>query len=674
MAKKARKSARSPTKATQDLGSEIARERETAIRFHRRGGFQKAAAVYRRILDRSPNDPEALHRLGLLAHRAGQSETAVKLLQRALASKLDYAEVRINLGAILQTQGKLTEAADCYQQALAIAPGYAVAHNNLGLMLKDQCRLDEATARYQRALRIDPNYADAHNNLGVVLQRQGKLDQALVHFRRALAINPKSAATHANLGNLLKDQDSLDEAVACYQRALAIDPNLVDAHNNLGIVLKNQGKLDEAIACYQRALAIDPNLVDAHNNLGVVLQHQGKLDEAFAQFRGALAINPNDETAHNNLGSALKARGRFDEAAAEYEKALAIEPSFAWPYLGLVALKEVQPDDDIIPRMERLLRDRTPSDKGRAHLNFALGKCFDDIGEFDKAFHHYQAGNEIRKASQPFDAAAFAEKTDRIIATFTRAFFEQRKSLGSEAERPIFIIGMPRSGTTLVEQIIASHPDVFGAGELSYFALMVAKLPAALQDTAAYPECAALIDEATAGRLAQEYLNHLRERSDYAVRVTDKMPNNFRHLGLIAFLFPRARIMHCQRDPLDVCLSCYFQDFLTQPFSYDLTNLGRYYREYNRLMAHWSAVLQVPVLDVRYEELITDTEAVSRRMIAFCGLDWDDTCLASHKNDRPIYTMSDWQARQPVYDTSIERWRRYERHLEPLKRALERVA
>jgi hypothetical protein len=230
---------------------------------------------------------------------------------------------------------------------------------------------------------------------------------------------------------------------------------------------------------------------------------------------------------------------------------------------------------------------------------------------------------------------------------------------------------MPRSGSTLVEQIVASHPNVFGAGELPHFHRTAVELPAIQNTTTSYPECAALMNDSTVARLADEYLTHLDALSPHADRVTDKMPENFQHLGLISLLFPHARVIHCQRDPLDTCLSCYFLDFTGWlPFTYDLTKLGQYYQQYLRLMAHWRTALPTPVLEVRYEDLVADKEAVSRRMIAFCGLDWDDACLAFHETDRPILTASHWQARQSIYKSSVGRWRRYEQHLGSLKQAL----
>ncbi|MCZ6837904.1 MAG: sulfotransferase [Alphaproteobacteria bacterium] len=363
--------------------------------------------------------------------------------------------------------------------------------------------------------------------------------------------------------------------------------------------------------------------------------------------------------------------GRFDEVRTAYKQAIAVKPSFPAPYKNLAHGRRVTPDDGLIERIQGVLAKDTLPDRDRSVFNFALGKCFNDIQDYDAAFRHYEIANELSGKSRGFDLATLTDEFDRLISTFTPEFFEAQTSPGSDSERPVFILGMPRSGTTLVEQIIASHPLVFGAGGLMTINRVSWNLPAALKSGTPYPECVALMDEKLVEKVASGCLKELGELSDDAARVTDKMPNNFRHVGLIARLFPRARIIHCQCNPMDICLSCYFLDFRGRlDFAYDLTHLGQYYRQYERLMAHWKKVSPIPILDVRYEDLIADPENVSRRMIDYCGLEWDDACLAHDETERPVMTASHWQARQPIYQTSVERWRRYETHLGPLKAAL----
>lgn len=700
----AKKAGRPGVVKSQGYGGDVALSLQSALQSHQSGDLKTAEGLYRQILSQHPDHGDALHLLGLLAHQAGNNEAAAELIGRALTLNPKFAEAHNSLGAALQAQGQLDEALACYQRAAKIKPDYVEAHNNIGNVLKDQGKLDEAAKRfrramslnpsyeaahcnlgnllseqdeldkattcYKKALAINPNLAEAHNALGAVLLKQDELDEAVIHYERALEIKPNYAEAHNNLGNAMKELGNHGKAIAQFQCAVDINPNFAEAHNGLGVALKDQGRFDEAIISCRRALDIDPKIAEAHYNLGYLLNQHSKIDEAIAHYKRVIEIEPTYAAAYNGLGFALKSKGQFDEATVAFEKALTIKPNYAPPYKELVSLRKIQPNDELISRIEKVLAEEKLSDRDKGYLYFALGKCFADIGEYDKAFDNYRAGNEIKKQTTPFNAAIMIDENSRIIETFTRSFLEKRAAFGNDSEQPIFIVGMPRSGTTLTEQIISSHAQVSGAGELANFNLMAVDLPRILQDGRAYPACATSIDKEIAGNLAQGYLDYLQSRFGDAARITDKMPANFRHLGLIALLFPRARIIHCRRNPLDIGLSCYFQDFSTQPFSHDLADIGLYYRQYERLMAHWRDCLPLPILDLQYEELIADKEKVSRRMIDFCGLDWDDACLASHKNDRQIHTASIWQARQPVYNTSIERWRRYEKHLGPLMDAL----
>ena len=675
-----------------------------AARWLQAGELSKAGAACRRILERQSDQPDALHLLGIARLRQGQAGAAEDLLHRAVAARPNFPEAVNNLGNILKDKGELDEAARCYRQTLQMNPRHAMAHFNLANVLRDQGRTEEAIENYRRALTLDPNYAAAHNNLGRTLQDLGRNEEAIACYQRVLAINPEHASAHINLGNTLKAEGKLEDAVTVYRaaldlepnraetlnllgiahrklgrteealktfgRALTIKPDFPEAFNNVSIALHELNRYEEAIAYAERALQADPGRWYAHINLGNALMGLSKLDEAVACFRRALEIKPDHPITHNNLGYAMNARGCFEEAAAEFERALALEPDMVEPHRNLAFIKKIKPNDTLIARIKGLLRNGKLSDNERSNLNFSLGKCFNDIGEYDRAFAHYQAGNDIKKQGQPFDAGGFAAETDRIIATFTRAFFEDGESLGGDTERPVFIIGMPRSGTTLVEQILASHPEVFGAGELRDVQIWAQELQAYLGCAEPYPECTTQLDRDSARDLAQGYIDHLVEFAPNVLRVCDKMPQNFRHLGLIALLLPRARIIHCRREALDVCLSCYFQDFSRQPFSYDLGQIGSYYREYERLMAHWTETLAQPILEVQYEHLVADTEMVSRKMIEFCGLEWDNACLAFHKTDRAVLTASQWQVRQPVYKSSVQRWKRYEKHLGVLLREL----
>ena len=496
-------------------------------------------------------------------------------------------------------------------------------------------RLTAAEALCRRALAERPNSADAAALLGLVLIGRKRPKEAVSYYRRALTLDPKRAPVHYNLGTALKAVGDRAAAAESFRRALALDPKHVAALNNLGNTLRDMGRPAAAIDCFRRALALKPDYSPAHNNLGNALRDIGDAPGAVASFRRALDLRPGDPDLIYNLSTA----------------------------------KRFGPESPEIAEAEAALGAKGLSAKDRCHLHFALGKMYDDGGAAAKAFAHYREANRLKRPR--FDRRARVALTSRLIASVSKGLLRRLRPIGHTSERPVFIIGMPRSGTTLVEQIVASHPRAFGAGELEDLPEIVMELGKALKTDARYPENLRLITARAARDLAMRYLKHLRALSPGAERVTEKGIGNYLHVGLIAALFPKARIIHIRRDPLDTCLSCYFHNFTgRQDYTYDLVDIGVYYREYERLMAHWRKVLLRPMLEVQYEELVADQAAVSRRIIAHCGLDWDDRCLDFHRTERAVQTASAGQVRQPIYASSIGRWRPYERHLGPLKRAL----
>ena len=578
---------------------------EQAVGLHQAGRLAEAEAAYRRILATRPDEPDALHLMGLLAHQAGRPAAAIELIGRA---------IEIN----------------------AKMPRF---HNNLGLAHATERRFDDAEASYRRALALDPDYVEAWHNLATALAESGRFEDAADGFERALALNPNYAPAHNNLANLHRDAGDYRAAVDGYRRALALDPDYADAHYNLSVALTALGELDAAEASCRAALALQPHRAEAHNNLGTILKFQGGLEAAKAAYQRALDLKPDLVAARDSLAE-------FDGADAD----------------TIDALTALEADSDL-PVADAI------------RVRFALARHHADAGDHARAFHYYRAGNEMRaqeagRHGRIFDRAAVDALADRSIALFTPAFFGARARSGMPSERPVFIVGMPRSGTTLVEQILASHHEVFGAGELDAIEAIAHRLSSVVR-AAAYPDSVADLDAATCRRLGDAYLARLATLDADTARVTDKMPANFRHLGLIALMLPGARIVLCRRNPLDVCLSCYIQNFTQgSEFSNDLADIAAYYRAYRRLIDHWRRVLPVPMLDVRYEELIADQAAVSRRIVDFVGLEWDPACLEFHANRRAVQTSSVLQVRRPIYRDSIERWRVYEAELEPLIAAL----
>jgi tetratricopeptide (TPR) repeat protein len=611
-------------------------------------------------------------------HHAGNHQAAEELYRAILQEAPAEFQVWQLLGAVCQAQGKLSEAAASLAEAARLNPSAAEIQDHLGVLLAQQGRLDESLPYLQAAVRLNEKSAEAQTHLGIVLAQLAWLPEAVACFQQAVMLAPGSAAAQFNLGNALSRQGRPIEAAARFQQALRLNPASADAHHGLGTLLSEQGRFEEALSHLREVVRLRPNDPEAHRNLANTLQMHGELDEAAASCREALRLRSDYAEPHNCLGAVLTEKGQFPEAIAQFQEALALKPDLAMPYLNLADLArqgQYQFQEQELDRMRELLRDDKRSLNDRSALHYALAYALDKQKAYDEAFSHLDQANELKKRHLLQRGKAFVPEnhrlwTDLLIATFTPEYFERVASFGSGSELPIFIVGVPRSGTTMMAQIISSHPQMAAAGELTDVQQMVDELPRLLRTSEPYPGCMSTVDRDTVHRLAERYLQRLGRIGPGAVRIADKMPENFFHLGLIATLFPQARIIHCRRDPLDVCLSCYMQDFRETIFSSDLRDLGAYYRQYDRLMAHWKDVLPLRMLDARYEDFVANQEAASRELIAFCGLAWNDRCLAFHENSQPVRTASRVQVRQPMYATAVGRWKRYEKHLGPLKEAL----
>jgi Flp pilus assembly protein TadD len=459
------------------------------------------------------------------------------------------------------------------------------------------------------------------------------------------------------------------EAIAQYKRILSIKPDLPEIHNNLGRALAELGKLEAAAAAYRRAIKLKPNNPEALCNWALTLVDLECLDEAEAKYRRAIAVNPGFAGAYNNLGLLLKERGRLTEARLAFEQAIRLAPRNVSYYDNLAAVRPFVDGDPYLTALEVLAKDFAAlSIEDRIHLHFALAKACENLDRPDSAFRQLLSGNRLKRQQIDYDEAATLGRMVRMRELMSRSFMQARQGCGEPSELPIFIVGMTRSGTTLIEQILASHPQVHGAGELQLFDQAAGSIRNALPGSPPFPEMVLDMSEAHFRTLGALYLDRLVQRAPGATRITDKMTVNFLFAGLIHLALPNATIIHAVRDPLDTCVSCFSVHFTKgQKHTYDLAELGRYYRHYQALMAHWHDVLPPGrIIDVHYEELVGDLEGVARRIIGHCGLAWDPRCLDFHRTVRSVRTASATQVRQPIYKTSIGRWRRYEKFLGPL--------
>ena len=434
-----------------------------------------------------------------------------------------------------------------------------------------------------------------------------------------------------------------------------------------GLTALDKGRFAEAASSFEHVLGTQPDNASAHGNLGVALHSLERYAEALDHFRRAIELKPTLAEPYNNVANLLTELGEFDQARQAFTMAILLAPRRGTFHYGLAGAKTFDKADAQIPAMQYLLESGEPleHDDDRMLLHFALGKAHDDCGNVEASFRHLLAGNALKRARIAYDESAELGELGRIAAVFDRDLIERLGGIGHPTERPIFVVGMPRSGTTLVEQILASHPGVAAAGE-RYDLFDVA------QDLAPFPESVASMDESAFAQAGLDYLRAMEAARRPSFRITDKMPWNFKFLGLIALILPNAHVIHVMRDPVETCLSCFSKYFARhQEFTYDLGELGRYYRAYHRLMDHWRQVLPPGLMiDVQYEDVTADLETQARRIVDHCGLPWSDSCLAFDKTKRPVRTASAVQVRQPLYRTAGQRWQPYRAYVGPLLDAL----
>ena len=595
---------------------------ELLINSYNNGHYNQTVHEALKLQSKFPTSFIIYNILGLSNFALGKLDCAIDFYNSALSLKPDYSEVYNNMGTALQQQGKVDEALECYTKALSFQPDYATALYNMGVLLQNQGKHDEAQNSYNKALLIKPDYPEAINNLGVVLHEKGNLEDAITSFSKALLLKPDYA----------------------------------DACNNKGNALKDLSKLDDAMAAYNKALSIKPDYSEVYNNMAVLLQEQGKLVEALESYNKALLLNPNDPEIYNNMGAVLKDQGRLDEALQAYNKAISLKPDYSEAHRNKSTIIKYAVNDKHLLEVEKQYSDAALTDYDRCNLCFALAKMYEDIGDLDKAFTYLSLANKLRKKqlgySIDLDKKLFVNlrKTQPILLK-TRL---EKKEISVDT-KPIFIIGMPRSGTTLVEQIIASHSKVLGAGELEYIRQLGGNL-------AVNPES---ISNGAILEFRNRYLSELSKLSSGQPFVTDKMPQNFCFIPLIVAALPEAKIIHVQRNAAATCWSNFKKYFVKNGlgFSYDLSDTVEYYKLYADLIELWQSQYRDKIYNLNYEKLTTDQENETRKLINHLDLNWEKACLSPHENKRSVRTASQQQVRKKLYQGSSTVWRRYEPYL-----------
>lgn len=536
----------------------------------------------------------------------------------------------------IHRSGNLGEAEKLYQELLAGDPGQADALHYLGVIRLQTSHFDEAVRLIQRALDARPDYGDAMTNLGIGLNALGRFAEAVETFERALGAGTATAAVLANLGGALACIGRNEDAITRFEEALELQPELLPVRGNLANLLRQAGRFEEAVRHYEKALLQDPENVEGRYQLGVLFQDHGEKDRALAAFREVVEKDEDHAKAWHGIAAVSRNAFSDDEVSA---------------LLALAARPETSKDD-------------------RIRLGFALGRHFENTGRHEEAAAQFPDANALRRAGLDYDVNNDLRAMQNLKRCFDAAFFDAWSGAGLHDEKPIFIVGMPRSGTTLVEQILASHPEVFGAGEQM---LMVNAIIAAfpILNGLDYTDALASASDEKFRTVARQYLAGLP--GERAERITDKLTHNFLNVGMIRILFPNATVIHCRRDPRDTCFSIYKHLFGSEShiYAYDLQELARYYNGYTELMDHWERVLPGFMHTVQYEAIVDNQEQSTRDLLDACGLDWDPACLEFHKHERLVATISASQVRQPVYRGSIGAWKPYENMLQPLLQLLD---
>ena len=643
---------------------------DEAIALINAGDLVTAEGRCRATLDVYPRDVNMLALLGALLIKLGRAADAEALLRQAIAEAPTFAKPHEDLGHLLVQQNRAAEALPFLERATHLDAKLENAWFTLGkarVMLGRGAEADEA---FEKCFALSPERRLMA--LAAEHQKAQRFEQAEPLYRRVLRHNPHNVDAMRLLALLCLKAGRDGEAESLLRKAVGLAPDFLAALLDLGRLRKEQDRYAEALECFDRALALDSANAQAHYLRASTLAPAAFTHEAIAAYEQCLKLQPAHIGALIGIGHVLKAVGRYDDAVAAYDECIRQRPDLGETYWSLANLKTYRFGDAVVEEMERRAGGGGISVQSEVNFLFALGKAHEDRGDYDQAWRFYRAGNTKQRAEVAYDPVQTEVTNDRLIEVFSADYLQSRLGVGHADPAPIFILGLPRSGSTLLEQILASHSQVEGTSELPYLGRVTGWLNRNRADGINYPEAVRELEPRDFERLGKDYLAYAQmHRRSGAPRFIDKMPNNFPNIGMLSLILPNARIIDARRHPLDACLSCYRQLFAKgQAFTYDLTEIGEYYLQYQRLMDHWARVLPGRVLTVQYEAVVTDFEPQVRRLLEFCGLGWEEACLRFYESERPVRTPSSEQVRQPIYDRSIGHWRHYEQHLDELMTVL----
>lgn len=670
------------------------------------GEYEQVKNCCLRAVKLKPDDAETLYNLGVACLFLKDYENTIKYTLRLLKLDARHANANGNLGLAYWNIGELEKAKEHALMADKIDPNIATNNNNLGLIYKSLNEPDKAITHFHRAIQLDPQLAEAYYNCGITMldtgdeQANSYLDKALLikpdypeannarglqsfkndqvtqaidYFNKAISSKMDYSEAYCNLGNALMKQQEFKSAEAMYRKAIEYAPDFASAYNNLGNALLDQDDYrqhrTEAEQCYLKAIELSPELDDTYKNLAVYFQGEGKQEKALHYFRLYNERVPDNEVVIAGMASVHERSGEYHEAKALLEPFINNNDVSADIVLAYAKIaRYFKHEDEAIQALIKI-EDGNISDKLVIEKYFALGKLNESKGDADVTFNYYMQANKLD--DEGYDFEKDQKMFDNLKSYFTRDKVQNLQHSDNDSRLPIFIVGMPRSGTSLAEQVLASHPDVYGAGELENMHDIVHKLASELKPKNDYPTCLDSMDVDYANNTANEHVATLQEISLQSKFIVDKMPHNFLSLGVIDLLFPKATVIQCKRSSVDTCLSIYFQHFNKHhSYSSSLKGLGQYYNLYADMMEHWKKTLDINIIDLEYERVIASPEEEMRNLLEQCGIDWNPACLKFHENKRTVMTPSYDQVRQPIYTSSVAKWKKYEHHLGDLIEAL----
>jgi len=648
---------------------DIQKQLQQGMTLHQQGELDCAARIYDEVLQISQDQPNALHLRALVQQQQGNPKLAIEMINQALRNAPYSGLMHYDLGIIYKETKQYDQAIKSFQTAIQLEPQLEIAVQMLGKTLIKSSRYEDAIIFFSGLLKQRPQEVSLYSQLGMAQKQFGQLIEAEATMKMSLQIACDNHQAYNELGAILWEQKKLKQAANAFETALELQPKNASAWSNLGAVLHELKKLSKAKTVLMQAVELYPTFAGAHFNLANVIRDSGDFEEAVVHYQLAIKYDSDSVDFRINYVTTLNNLGQFEESARQCREIIKRDPQYTSAYYALFTFNAEKVTEQEARKLDELLASSELSDRDKREAYFSLGKYFDKREQYDKAFSCFDTANRLDDRHGKFEHQKLTEMVDGIIETFQQHSHKLSQLEGSSSRKPIFILGMPRSGSTLIDQILTSHSQVNGAGEFAGIRTILEHFLKPTQNNSLeYPHTLVELTSEQLQKVSQEYLRLLEKHAGSAKFITDKMPNNAFHIGLINLMFPSATIIYTGRNPLDICLSCFFQNFSAfHDFSFDLRSTGKFHREHARLISFWRQLLPGKIQTVEYEKLVENQEAETHRLVEeVCGLAWEEECLRFHQNKRAVNTASLWQVRQPMYQKSVSKWKKYAKHLEPL--------